>query len=59
MSENALSKKLLIGPDNRDVGWNAVTEAGWIGVSIASIDNTWSAFRFRPLELSGRKVSSQ
>jgi hypothetical protein len=34
---------------SRDVGWEAVTTAGWDGVTIVSIDDTWSALRFRPL----------
>ncbi len=34
---------------SRDVGWDSVTKAGWDGVTIVSIDDTWSALRFRPL----------
>src|SRR3954451_865284 len=30
---------------SRDAGWRTVTEAGYIGVSLVSIDDTWSAFR--------------
>ena len=33
---------------SRDVGWECVSGAGWRGVSITSIDATWSARRFRP-----------
>jgi hypothetical protein len=33
---------------HRDVGWDAVREAGFEGVSLISIDETWSAMRFRP-----------
>jgi hypothetical protein len=31
----------------RDIGWGAVTAAGFAGVSLVSIDDTWSAMRFR------------
>jgi hypothetical protein len=31
----------------RDQGWDAVTAAGFQGVSLVSIDDTWSAMRFR------------
>jgi hypothetical protein len=31
----------------RDHGWEAVTAAGFQGVSLVSIDDTWSAMRFR------------
>jgi hypothetical protein len=33
---------------SRDVGWNSVAKAGWIGVSLISIDDTWSSMRYRP-----------
>lgn len=32
----------------RDVGWDAVTGAGWAGVAQVSVDETWSALRFKP-----------
>lgn len=32
----------------RDTGWDAVYGAGWRGVTQVSIDETWSALRFRP-----------
>ncbi len=32
----------------RDRGWDAVLAAGWRPVSLISIDDTWSALRFRP-----------
>jgi len=32
----------------RDIGWDAVRRAGWRGVTQVSIDETWSALRFRP-----------
>ncbi len=31
----------------RDSGWEALGELGYEGVSMVSIDNDWSAFRFR------------
>lgn len=34
---------------NRDNGWDLVTGAGWDGVSQISIDETWSALRFKPM----------
>jgi hypothetical protein len=33
---------------SRDVGWDAVKNAGWEGVTLITIDDTWSAMRFRP-----------
>ena len=39
----------------RDAGWDAMTEIGYVGVSLISIDDTWSAFRFRPVALVGSK----
>src|SRR5262245_56130023 len=32
----------------RDKGWDAVIKAGFVGVSLVSVDETWSAMRFRP-----------
>ncbi|WEG12174.1 hypothetical protein PU629_18955 [Pullulanibacillus sp. KACC 23026] len=32
---------------NRDHGWERIEEAGYLGVSLISIDDTWSAFRVR------------
>lgn len=34
----------------RDVGWSSVNAAGLVGVSLISIDDVWSAMRFRPAE---------
>ena len=34
----------------RDVGWDVVKTAGWRPVSQVSIDDVWSALRFRPVE---------
>lgn len=39
---------------NRDRGWAAVTDAGWEGVALVSVNDTWSAMRFRPQHASGR-----
>jgi hypothetical protein len=33
---------------NRDVGWDSLTSAGWECIAQVSIDDTWSAGRFRP-----------
>jgi hypothetical protein len=32
---------------SRDRGWDAVTRAGWQGVSLVAIDDAWAAMRFR------------
>ena len=33
---------------SRDTGWDVVQQAGWQGVSLISVDDVWSAMRFRP-----------
>ncbi len=33
---------------SRDQGWDLVIAAGFEGVAIVSVDDTWSAMRFRP-----------
>ncbi|WP_068615873.1 YdeI/OmpD-associated family protein [Paenibacillus tuaregi] len=33
---------------NRDKGWDVVTGSGYEGVSLVSIDERWSAMRYRP-----------
>jgi hypothetical protein len=33
---------------SRDTGWDALRELGMEGVSLISIDDTWSAMRYRP-----------
>jgi hypothetical protein len=33
---------------HRDVGWDAVNRAGYVGIAQISVDETWSATRFRP-----------
>lgn len=32
----------------RDRGWDVITNTGWQGVSLVSVDDVWSAMRFRP-----------
>lgn len=39
---------------NRDILWNLMTEYGMAGVSLVSIDDTWSAMRFRPEDKVGQ-----
>jgi hypothetical protein len=34
---------------SRDVGWEPLRDAGWDGVTLISMDDTWSSFRVRPL----------
>lgn len=36
---------------HRDHGWEPVQHAGFEGVALVSLDDTWSAMRFRPIEL--------
>jgi hypothetical protein len=36
---------------NRDAGWENITEAGYEGIALVSIDDTWSAMRFRKSEM--------
>jgi hypothetical protein len=41
---------------HRDYGWDAVNNAGWEGVRLISVDDTWSAFRVRPTsEIKSRR----
>jgi hypothetical protein len=35
---------------NRDILWEAVSKYGLVGVSLISLDEVWSAMRFRPAE---------
>jgi len=39
---------------NRDILWKAVGEHGMAGVSLVSLDDTWSAMRFRPAAKVGK-----
>lgn len=41
---------------NRDKGWDSIKAMGFVGVSMISIDETWSAMRFRPVELTRRRT---
>jgi hypothetical protein len=45
----------------RDKGWDTVTQAGYVGVAVISIDDKWSALRFRPVSdvKSLRKAQSK
>ena len=38
----------------RDHGWEAFAKAGWRPVTQVSVDDVWSALRFRPLAEVGR-----
>ena len=33
---------------SRDTGWDVIQQAGWQGVFLISVDDVWSAMRFRP-----------
>jgi hypothetical protein len=35
---------------SRDCGWAPLAERGWQGVSLVSVDDAWSAMRFRKIE---------
>jgi hypothetical protein len=39
---------------NRDILWNAVSPQGLSGVALVSLNDVWSAMRFRPSERVGR-----
>lgn len=39
---------------NRDILWNAVSEHNLSGVTLVSLDDVWSAMRFRPSERVGQ-----
>jgi hypothetical protein len=39
----------------RDIGWETMDAANWRGVAQVSIDDTWSALRFRPADEVGKK----
>lgn len=36
---------------SRDTGWESLNKAGWQNIAQVSVDDTWSAGRFRPAEL--------
>jgi len=39
---------------NRDKGWEIITDTGMRPVMMVSIDETWSALRFRPVDKVGK-----
>ncbi|MBW5445056.1 hypothetical protein GE107_03125 [Cohnella sp. CFH 77786] len=39
---------------NRDTGWKPVSDAGWEGIALVSLDDTWSSMRFRPASAVGK-----
>ena len=39
---------------SRDILWEKMADTDWRPVSLISIDETWSAMRFRPAEVVGR-----
>jgi hypothetical protein len=41
---------------NRDAGWETMHKAEFEGVSLISIDDTWSAMRFRPRSETKRRA---
>ncbi|WP_176560311.1 YdeI/OmpD-associated family protein [Brevibacillus dissolubilis] len=45
------SAKTIKTDITRDHGWQTVTQAGFEGIALVSIDDTWSALRFRPADL--------
>lgn len=48
----------LKGDITRDQGWDALIGAGWAGIAMISIDDTWSAMRWRPAESVKRKSNA-
>jgi hypothetical protein len=44
---------------NRDAGWDPFWQAGFVAIAAISIDDTWSALRFRPSEKVKRRDASQ
>ncbi|MGD0342038.1 MAG: hypothetical protein ABSA76_10070 [Bacteroidales bacterium] len=43
------SKKYATGPE-RDHGWKSLNDAGFFGIRMVSIDEDWSALRFRNIK---------
>ncbi len=39
---------------NRDILWDAVSQHGYSGVTLVSLNDVWSAMRFRPSEKVGK-----
>ena len=55
MGQPAYPKAKQAGTDlNRDILWNAVSPHGLSGVALVSLNDVWSAMRFRPSERVGR-----
>lgn len=44
---------------HRDVGWDAVYGAGFDGIALIGLDDTWSSMRFRPVEAVKRSPTSR
>jgi len=44
---------------NRDEGWDVAHAAGWDAIAAISIDDTWSALRFRPIEEINRSPGAE
>jgi hypothetical protein len=44
----------VISDINRDRLWEAVVKIGWRPIRQVALDDTWSALRFKPLEVAGR-----
>jgi hypothetical protein len=38
---------------NRDAGWDVIEAAGYRGIAMVAIDETWAGLRFRPLTSVG------
>lgn len=43
---------------HRDTGWDVLWQAGWVGIAMVAIDESWSALRFRPAKDVKRKPDS-
>jgi len=43
---------------HRDTGWDALWQAGWVGIAMVAIDESWAALRFRPAKDVKRKPDS-
>jgi hypothetical protein len=39
---------------NRDILWEKMADTNWRPVTLVSVDETWSAMRFRPTEVVGK-----
>jgi len=43
---------------HRDTGWDCLWQAGWSGIAMVAIDESWAALRFRPDKDIKRKPDS-